>query len=55
MCLVGNLRRCPPTTQEVYAAAGYVAWLGAKLAELVIGQSGEIAVPPRLPNPVPWA
>lgn len=44
----------PPATQEVYAAAAYVAWLGAKVTEIVIGQAEPIAIAPRLPSPAPW-
>lgn len=38
--------------EDAYAASAYVAWLGAAMAEVVIGQRG--AVQPRLPNPRPW-
>jgi hypothetical protein len=45
----------PPSTQDVYAAAAYIAWLGARVSEIIIGQRDPFAIPPRLPSPAPWA
>src|SRR4051812_15891614 len=38
--------------QDAYAATAYIAWLGAAMAEVVIGQRG--VKEPRLPAPRPW-